>query len=135
MVGQKLFFTDRNTAVRDAEVHSLPLHFPLKKSRIWTAGTWDFWKRTGLLAPLIGERIFQMITVLAAGWRWRKRASPVARKAFNIIFNYRHYGAGIARNVAQRNGGQRCSRWPVRIIVIMLLAVAERGFTSQSYIK
>ena len=68
-----------------------------------------------------------MITTLAAGRRWRKRASPVARKAFNIIFNYRHYGAGIARNVAQRNGGQRCSGWQVRIIAIMLFAVAERG--------
>ena len=32
MVGQKLFFTDRNTAVRGAEVHSLPLNFPLKKA-------------------------------------------------------------------------------------------------------
>ena len=30
--GQKLFFSDRNTAVRGAEVHSLPLHFPLKKA-------------------------------------------------------------------------------------------------------
>ena len=75
------------------------------------------------------------MTTLAAGWRWRKRALPVARKAFNIISNYRHYGAGIARNVAQRNGGQRCSRWPVRIIVIMLLAVGERGFLLQDGLK
>ena len=42
MVGQKLFFTNRNTAVRGAEVPILPLHFPLKKSRIGTAGTWTF---------------------------------------------------------------------------------------------
>jgi len=53
---------------------------------------------------------------------------PVARKAFNIILNYRHYGAGIARNAAQRNGGQRFSRWQVRIIAIMLLAAAGGGF-------
>lgn len=50
MVGQKLFFTDRNTAVRGAEVHSLPLHFPLKKSRIWTAGTWDFGRESPISA-------------------------------------------------------------------------------------
>jgi len=40
-LGKSYFLSDRNTAVRGAEVHSLPLNFPLKKSRIWTAGTWD----------------------------------------------------------------------------------------------
>jgi len=35
-------FVARNTAVRGAEVPILPLHFPLKKSRIGTAGTWTF---------------------------------------------------------------------------------------------
>ena len=79
--GPSIFCADWNTAVRGAEVHSLPLHFPLKKSRIWTAGTWDFWKRTGLLAPLIGERIFQMITVLAAGRRRLVRASPKQKES------------------------------------------------------
>ena len=76
-----------------------------------------------------------MITFLAAGWRLRKRASPVARKAFNIILNYRHYGAGIASNAAKRNGGQRCRCWQVRIIAIMLLAVAERGWNKFGFIQ
>ena len=40
--GPSIFCADWNTAVRGAEVHSLPLHFPLKKSRLWTAGTWTF---------------------------------------------------------------------------------------------
>ena len=56
--GKSYFFSDRNTAVRGAEVHSLPLNFPLKKSRIWTAGTWEFWDGTFQLALRIGERIF-----------------------------------------------------------------------------
>lgn len=30
--GKSYFFSDRNTAVRGAEVHSLPLNFPLKKA-------------------------------------------------------------------------------------------------------
>jgi len=40
--GKSYFLSDRNTAVRGAEVHSLPLDFLLKKSRLWTAGTWIF---------------------------------------------------------------------------------------------
>ena len=56
--GKSYFLSDRNTAVRGAEVHSLPLHFPLKKSRIWTAGTWEFWDGTFYLLLWIGERIF-----------------------------------------------------------------------------
>ena len=59
---------------------------------------------------------------------------PLQRRHY-IISNYRHYGAGIARNVAKRNGGQRCSRWLVRIIAIMLFAAAEGEFTAQNYIK
>ena len=31
--GRSIFFADRNTAVRGAEVHSLPLNFPLKKKQ------------------------------------------------------------------------------------------------------
>ena len=30
--GRSIIFVARNTAVRGAEVHSLPLHFPLKKA-------------------------------------------------------------------------------------------------------
>lgn len=30
--GRSIFFADRNTAVRGAEVHSLPQNFPLKKA-------------------------------------------------------------------------------------------------------
>ena len=41
--GSSIFFADRNTAVRGAEVPILPLNFPLKKSRIGTAGTWEFY--------------------------------------------------------------------------------------------
>ena len=55
--------------------------------------------------------------------RWRKRATPVARKAFNIIPNYRHQMA-FARSGALRSGGQRFTA-AVRIILIMLFA-AER---------
>ncbi len=40
--GISIFFAARNTVVRGAEVHILPLNFPLKKSSIWTAGTWKF---------------------------------------------------------------------------------------------
>lgn len=40
--GISIFFAARNTAVRGAEVHILPLNFPLKKSSICTAGTWMF---------------------------------------------------------------------------------------------
>lgn len=40
--GPSIFCADWNTAVRGAEVPMLPLHFPLKKSRIGTAGTWTF---------------------------------------------------------------------------------------------
>ena len=57
-LGKSYFFSDRNTAVCGAEVHSLPLNFPLKKSRIWTAGTWEFWDGTFYLLLWIGERIF-----------------------------------------------------------------------------
>ena len=32
-MGKSYFFSDRNTAVRGAEVHSLPLNFPLKKKQ------------------------------------------------------------------------------------------------------
>ena len=60
---------------------------------------------------------------------------PNKRKAFNIISNYRHYGAGLhvmqhfgRLSTGVRNGGQRFSGWPVRIIVIMLLAVAAGIF-------
>lgn len=41
--GISSFFADRNTAVRGAEVHILLLNFPLKKSSLWTAGTWEFY--------------------------------------------------------------------------------------------
>ena len=41
--GISSFFADRNTAVRGAEVHILPLNFPLKISSIWTAGTGVFY--------------------------------------------------------------------------------------------
>ncbi|REC42589.1 hypothetical protein DRF69_11065 [Chryseobacterium sp. 5_R23647] len=40
--GISVFFAARNTAMCGAEVHILPLNFPLKKSSIWTAGTWAF---------------------------------------------------------------------------------------------
>ena len=53
-LGKSYFFSDRNTAVRGADVHSLPLNFPLKKSRIWTAGTWDIWDETLLGALDLG---------------------------------------------------------------------------------
>ena len=57
--------------------------------------------------------------------RWSKRAMPVARKAFNIIPNYRHQMA-FARSGAMRSGGQRFAD-AVRIILIMLFAGAKRG--------
>ena len=57
-LGKSYFFSDRNTAVRGAEVHSLPLNFPLKKSRIWTAGTWDIWDETFYLVLWIWELAF-----------------------------------------------------------------------------
>ena len=56
--------------------------------------------------------------------RWRKRAMPVARKAFNIIPNYRHQMA-FARSGALRSGEQRFAT-AVRIILIMLLAAERR---------
>ena len=56
--------------------------------------------------------------------RWRKRAVPVARKAFSIIPNYRHPMV-FARSVAMRSGGQRFAD-AVRIILIMLLAAGRR---------
>ena len=55
--------------------------------------------------------------------RWRKRAVPVARKAFSIISNYRHLMA-FARSGALRSGGQRFAA-AVRIISIMLFAGAR----------
>ena len=55
--------------------------------------------------------------------RWRKRAVPVARKAFSIIPNYRHQMA-FARSEALRSGEQRFAA-AVRIILIMLFAGAE----------
>ena len=55
--------------------------------------------------------------------RWRKRAVPVARKAFSIISNYRHQMA-FARSGALRSGGQRFAA-AVRIISIMLFAGAR----------
>ena len=55
--------------------------------------------------------------------RWRKRAVPVARKAFSIISNYRHQMA-FARSGALRSGGQRFAV-AVRIISIMLFAGAR----------
>ena len=56
--------------------------------------------------------------------RWRKRATPVARKAFSIISNYRHQMA-FARSGALRSGEQRFAA-AVRIILIMLLATERR---------
>ena len=64
----------------------------------------------------------------AVARRWRKRAMPVARKAFNIIPNYRHQMA-FARSGAMRSGGQRFAA-AVRIILIMLLAAERRGNTN-----
>ena len=57
--------------------------------------------------------------------RWRKRAVPVARKAFSIISNYRRQ-MDFAHNAALRSGGQRFAA-AVRIILIMLFAGAKRG--------
>ena len=60
--GKSYFFTDRNTAVRGAEVHSLPPFDDAQGTgfyrRIWTAGTWEFWDGTFYLLLWIGERIF-----------------------------------------------------------------------------
>ena len=54
-LGKSYFFSDRNTAVRGAEVHSLPLNFPLKKAGYGLQahgnfGTELFNKRIGLVA-------------------------------------------------------------------------------------
>jgi len=57
-MGKSYFFSDRNTAVRGAEVHRLPLNFPLKKAgyglqahgilgRTFSTCALDWW--TGLL--------------------------------------------------------------------------------------
>lgn len=94
--GPSIFCADRNTAVRGAEVHILPLHFPLKKAGYVLEAHGDFGTELFNLDLLIGKMTYQVITALAAGWRWRKRAMPVARKAFNIISNYRDYAAGFA---------------------------------------
>lgn len=59
--------------------------------------------------------------------RWRKRAVPVARKAFSIIPNYRHQ-MDFAHNAALRSGGQRFAA-AVRIILIMLLAAEKRKYS------
>ena len=56
--------------------------------------------------------------------RWRKRAVPVARKAFSIIPNYRHPMV-FARSGALRSGEHRFAA-AVRIILIMLLATERR---------
>ena len=86
-----------------------------------------------VLAGGTGKRlnfcIFFVHPMKMGGWekalarRWRKRAVPVARKAFSIIPNYRHLMA-FARSGALRSGEQRFAA-AVRIILIMLLAVAR----------
>ena len=53
--GRSIFFADRNTAVRGAEVHSLPQNFPLKKAGYvlqanGNFGTELFNQRIGLVA-------------------------------------------------------------------------------------
>lgn len=93
--GISIFFATRNTAVRGAEVHILPLNFPLKKSSIWTAGTWLFYNDNFNLGFSIRCETFQLAMperLESGGW-WRLRSNQ--RKAFNIISNYRHYGAGL----------------------------------------
>lgn len=52
------FFAARNTAVRGAEVHILPLNFPLKKSSIWTAGTWAFVTNISTWVFRLGAELF-----------------------------------------------------------------------------
>ena len=121
--GISSFFADRNTAVCGAEVHILPLNFPLKKSSIWTAGTgvfYDEYFKDGFFDRMLN---CSTMTTRAEGMCWRKRALPVARKAFNIISNYRDTLLAVA--VTQWK--QSPKRWRVRIISIMLFAVAERG--------
>ena len=40
--GPSIFCADWNTAVRGAEVHKLPLHFPLKKAGYGLQALWGF---------------------------------------------------------------------------------------------
>lgn len=64
-----------------------------------------------------------MMTTRAAGRRWLCSTCAKERKAFNIISNYRDTDVAVA--VTQWK--QSPKRWRVRIISIMLFAVAERG--------
>ena len=52
------FFVARNTAVRGAEVHSLPLNFPLKKAGYGLQAHGNFGTELFYLLLWIGERIF-----------------------------------------------------------------------------
>ena len=62
------------------------------------------------MQALILERTDLIRNALAAGWRW------------------------LVRKEEKRNGEQRYCGWPVRIIVIMLLAAAGRDFNAPSAI-
>ena len=56
--GKSYFFSDRNTAVRGAEVHSLPLNFPLKKAGYGLQAHGNFGMELFCLLLWISERIF-----------------------------------------------------------------------------
>ena len=56
--GRSIFFADRNTAVRCAEVHSLPLNFPLKKAGYGLQAHGNFGMELFYLLLWISERIF-----------------------------------------------------------------------------
>ena len=58
--------------------------------------------------------------------RWRKRAVPVARKAFSIISNYRRRCGWFACNVASAEWKATVCGGNLHIISIMLLAGARR---------
>ena len=53
--GRSIFFADRNTAVRGAEVHSLPLNFPLKKAGYGLQAHGDFGNETFNLRFAFGD--------------------------------------------------------------------------------
>ena len=61
--------------------------------------------------------------------KWRKRAMPVARKAFSIISNYRRTLLAVA--VIQWR--QSPKRWRMTIISIMLLAAERREYFKQEW--
>ena len=89
-----------------------------------------------VLAGGTGKRlnfcIFFVHPMKMGGWekalarRWRKRAVPVARKAFSIISNYRRRCGWFACNVASAEWKATVCGGNLHIISIMLLAGARR---------